>query len=61
MSRQIKFKVEKDTKNTVKYEEIPQPGQPKIIGSLYLQKFFVEQNPSLKAGVTITIDEAAAA
>jgi hypothetical protein len=36
----LHFTKEKDTKNTVKYEEQPAAGEPKIIGSLYLQKFF---------------------
>lgn len=35
----IKFTKEKDTKNTVKFEEVPEEGTPKRIGSLYLQKW----------------------
>jgi hypothetical protein len=41
MEKTVKFKVEKETKNTVRFEEIPEEGQPPIIGSLYLQKWFV--------------------
>jgi hypothetical protein len=33
------FEFEKVTKNTVKYAERPEPGQPPRIGSLYVQKW----------------------
>ena len=48
------FVLEKETKNTRKFEEVPEPGQPPIVGSLYLQKFVLERlgNPET---VTITI------
>ena len=40
MEKTAKFKIEKETKNTVKYNEIPAEGQPPIIGTLYVQKWF---------------------
>ena len=40
MEKTVKFKVEKETKNTVKFEEVPEAGQPPIIGTLYVQKWF---------------------
>lgn len=33
------FSKEKETKNTVKFEEKPPVGEPPVIGSLYLQKW----------------------
>ena len=36
----IKFEYEKSTKNSVRYQEVPQPGKPPIVGTLYLQKWF---------------------
>lgn len=33
------FKKEKDTKNTIKYAEVPAPGQPPIMGTAYVQKW----------------------
>ncbi len=33
------FSLEKGTKNTWKYEEHPESGQPPRIGSLYIQKW----------------------
>lgn len=35
----VSFRKEKDTKNTVKYEEVPEKGKPPIMGTLYLQKW----------------------
>jgi hypothetical protein len=40
MEKTVTFKVEKETKNTVKYNEVPAEGQPPIIGTLYVQKWF---------------------
>lgn len=40
VEKTVKFKVEKETKNTVKFEEVPAEGQPPIIGTLYVQKWF---------------------
>ena len=40
MEKTVKFKVEKETKNTVKYNEVPAEGQPPVIGTLYVQKWF---------------------
>lgn len=39
MEHTVTFKREKETKNTVKFEEQPEAGKPPIIGSLYIQKW----------------------
>lgn len=39
------FQFEKATKNTFKYEEVPAAGQPPRIGSLYVQKWALGDNP----------------
>ncbi len=36
----IKFVFEKETKNTVRFKEVPEEGKPPVVGSLYLQKWF---------------------
>ena len=36
----VTFKKEKVTKNTVKYAEVPEPGKPPVIGTLYVQQWF---------------------
>ena len=40
MEKTVKFKIEKETKNTVKFNEVPAEGEPPIIGTLYVQKWF---------------------
>jgi hypothetical protein len=47
-SRTIKFEIEKETKNSVRYKEVPAQGQAPIVGSLYVQKWF--------AGTTKTLE-----
>lgn len=37
----INFKKEKETKNTVKFEEVPGTGKPPVVGTLYVQKWAV--------------------
>jgi hypothetical protein len=49
----IKLKLEKSTKNTFRYTEIPAEGQPEIIGTLYIQKWFLGSNPPEQIKVTI--------
>lgn len=51
MEKTVKFKVEKETKNTVKYEEVPEEGQPPIIGTLYVQKWFAGTAQTLEVTV----------
>ncbi|MFT5603387.1 MAG: hypothetical protein ACI9G5_000338 [Paracoccaceae bacterium] len=41
MSKKIViFEYEKDTKNSVRYKEVPNEGTAPIMGSLYVQKWF---------------------
>lgn len=37
----IRFKREKETKNTVRFEEQTAEGKPPVIGTLYIQKWAV--------------------
>ncbi len=47
----VRFKIEKETKNTVKYNEVPAEGQPPIIGTLYVQKWFAGTAAELEVTV----------
>ena len=41
MSKKIvKFEYEKETKNSIRYKEVPDEGTAPIVGSLYIQKWF---------------------
>ena len=44
----VKFEIEKETKNSVRYKEVPAEGQPPIIGSLYVQKWFAGNTRTLE-------------
>lgn len=49
----VNFEFEKETKNSVRYKEVPNAGQPPIVGSLYVQKWFAGSTKNL----SITIDK----
>ncbi len=48
----VKFEIEKETKNSVRYKEVPEEGQPPIIGSLYLQKWFAGSTKQLEVTIS---------
>jgi len=49
----VKFEYEKETKNSVRYKEVPEEGKAPIVGSLYVQKWFAGSTKTLE----ITIDK----
>lgn len=49
----LKFEVEKETKNSVRYKEVPPEGQAPVVGSLYVQKWFAGSTKNLE----ITIEK----
>lgn len=51
MEKTVKFKIEKETKNTVKYSEVPDEGQPPIIGTLYVQKWFAGNTTDIEVTI----------
>ncbi len=50
-SKTVQFEKEKDTKNTVKFAETQTQGEAPIIGTLYVQKWFVGDAAKLKVTV----------
>jgi hypothetical protein len=50
---EVKFTFEKGTKNSVRYQEVPEEGKAPIIGSLYVQKWFAGNSKNL----TITVEK----
>ena len=50
----VEFVAEKETKNTVKFEEVPEIGQPELMGTLYLKKF-VSQRLGDPETITVTV------
>jgi hypothetical protein len=53
-AKTVKFTQEKETRNTVRFAEQPEEGQPTIIGSLYVSKAALGTPPPAKLVVTIT-------
>lgn len=49
----VTFEYEKETKNSVRYKEVPDEGVAPIVGSLYVQKWFAGNSKTLE----ITIDK----
>jgi len=47
----IKFEIEKETKNSVRYKEVPAEGQAPIVGSLYVQKWFAGNAKTLEVTI----------
>jgi hypothetical protein len=50
---ELKFKLEKTTKNTCRYQEEPSNGHPLVIGTLYIQKWFLGSPPPEEIKVEI--------
>ena len=49
----VKFTLEKETKNSVRYKEVPEEGKAPIMGTVYVQKWFAGDTKTLE----ITIDK----
>jgi hypothetical protein len=51
----VRFQKDRDTKNTVRYAEIVEEGDPAVVGTLYLQKHAVKalDNPE---SLVVTIE-----
>jgi len=49
----VKFTLEKETKNSVRYKEVPEDGKAPIMGTVYVQKWFAGDTQTLQ----ITIDK----
>ncbi len=49
----VTFEYEKETKNSVRYQEVPEEGKAPIMGTLYVQKWFAGNTKSL----SITIEK----
>lgn len=48
----VMFEYEKETKNSVRYKDVPDEGTAPIVGTLYVQKWFAGDSKSIE----ITID-----
>jgi hypothetical protein len=44
----VKFELEKQNKNSVRYKEVPEDGMPPVIGSIYVQKWFAGASKNIE-------------
>ena len=51
--QKITFTMERETKNTIRYQE-ESNGNPPAIGTLYLQKWLLGETPPVKLQVTVS-------
>lgn len=49
----VNFEYEKETKNSVRYQEVPVEGKAPIVGTLYVQKWFAGSTKN----IAVTIDK----
>jgi hypothetical protein len=54
MQKVINFKRLKETKNTVRFEEEPESGQPPVIGTIYIQKWFVKDRDQVRVSIDLS-------
>jgi len=49
----VKFEFEKETKNSVRYKEVPEDGKAPIVGTLYVQKWFAGSAKTLSVTIEL--------
>ena len=54
-TRELTFEQEKETKNTVRYQEQPEDGNDPVIGPLYVQKSALGEDPPKVLSVTVGV------
>ena len=55
-ARTVIFKFERETKNTVRFEEVLTPGTPPVMGTVYIQKWLLDQ--PLPQSIKVTLEDA---
>ena len=50
--KKVKFEFEKQTKNSIRYKEVPEDGMPPVIGSIYVQKWFAGNSKQIELVIT---------
>jgi len=49
---EVKLEIEKETKNTFRYEEVTE-GRPPVVKTIYIQKWALGKNPPKRIKITI--------
>lgn len=45
------FEYEKETKNSIRYKEVPEEGSAPVLGSVYVQKWFAGKSKLLEVTI----------
>jgi len=56
MSKSIKFVLEKEVKNSVRFKEVTEAGEAAVLGSLYVQKWYIKDCTELTVTLTTPLD-----
>ena len=51
--KQVTFEYEKETKNSIRYKEVPAEGTAPVVGTLYVQKWFAGECKKIE----VTLDK----
>ena len=58
MSKTIKFVPGKEVKNSVRFEEVTKPGEAPVLGTLYVQKWYIKDCTELTVTLSTPLDPA---
>jgi hypothetical protein len=56
MSKTLKFVLEKEVKNSVRFKELTEAGEAPVLGTLYVQKWYIKDCTELTVTLTTPID-----
>lgn len=48
MTQTIQFTYEKETKNSVRYQEVPEEGKAPVMGTIYVQKWYAGSTKNIE-------------
>lgn len=48
----VKFEFEKQNKNSIRFQEVPEDGMPPVIGSIYVQKWFAGESKHIELTIS---------
>ena len=56
MSKTLKFVLEKEVKNSVRFQEVTAAGEAPVLGSIYVQKWYIGDCKELTLTLTTPLD-----
>jgi hypothetical protein len=56
VSKTIKFVIEKEVKNSVRFKEVTKAGEAEVLGSLYVQKWYIKDCKELTVTLSCASD-----